>query len=412
MFAAILHRLLRRAIRWGRLTVTYPDGSLHHYDAGTGPAVAVQITDSGMLRHLMINPQMALGEGYMDGSLVFEDPQSVRDFLQIVVTAAEAGRLPWPMRMANRLRIVTRALRQRNGLAASRRLVKHHYDIPDEFYRLFLDQAMQYTCAYFRDPSATLEQAQVAKMDHIAAKLCLHPGNRVLDIGSGWGGLALHLARQHGADVTGITLSQVQLDAANRLASDQGMAHQARFRLQDYRNVPDRFDRIVSVGMLEHVGAPHYGAYFRKIAETLAEDGVALIQFIGRATPPRELSPWFQRYIFPGGHAPALSEILPHIENAGLVMTDAEVWRGHYERTLRHWQNRFLAHQGQVRAMFDDRFIRMWWWYLVAAEVSFTHMGMELFQVQLARRPDAVPMTRDYLYSAKELYGAKDRHDQ
>ncbi|MDO8884254.1 cyclopropane-fatty-acyl-phospholipid synthase family protein, partial [Pseudotabrizicola sp.] len=278
---------------------------------------------------------------------------------------------------------------------------QHHYDIPDGFYRLFMEEDLQYTCAYYRDEHATLEQAQAAKMAHIAAKLCLRPGLRVLDIGCGWGGLALYLARHHGVQVTGITLSAVQLAAAQSSAASMGLSDRVSFRLQDYRHVPDRFDRVVSVGMMEHVGVPQYQSYFNKINAILEPDGIGLIHFIGRHTPPRVLSPWFQKYIFPGGYAPAYSEVIPRVERAGLVVTDLEVWRGHYERTLRQWQARFRAHDPQVRAMFDDRFIRMWWWYLVAAEVSFTHMGMVLFQMQIARHPDAVPRTRDYLYPDK-----------
>lgn len=397
MWAWALDQLLRHAVTWGRLRVVYPDGSPRHYGPGPAPEARVRIGDPALIRRLLTNPQMALGEGYMDGGLVFDTDQDIRHFLQIAATCAGQGRLPWPMRMANRLRIGAKGLMQHNTRATSRRRIRQHYDIPDAFYGLFLDSELQYTCAYFDAPERTLDQAQDAKMDLIARKLCLRPGQSVLDIGCGWGGLALWLARRHQVRVTGITLSQTQLAAARARAAQMGLSDQVEFRLQDYRQVPDRFDRVVSVGMMEHVGVPHYGAYFAAIRAMLAEDGIGLIHFIGRSTPPGVLSPWFQKYIFPGGYCPAFSEVIPRVEASGLVMTDLEVWRGHYAQTLRHWQDRFRASEDQVRAMFDDRFIRMWWWYLVAAEVSFTHMGHVVFQMQVARRAEAAPATRAYL---------------
>ena len=391
--------VLQSGIALGRLHVTFPDGSTGSFGPGNGPDAHVALTDPGLPRRILLNPQMALGEGYMDGALIFPSDADVRQFLQIAAASSVGGRLPLPMRVAHRMRVSAKALMQWNTLGASHRRVKHHYDIPDEFYALFMEQDLQYTCAYYRNDSDTLEQAQAAKMDHIAAKLCLRPGLRVLDIGCGWGGLALRLARLHGVHVTGVTLSTVQLNAARKRAFDMGLSDRVEFRLQDYRHVPDRFDRVVSVGMLEHVGVPQYQTYFNKIHSLLHPDGIGLIHFIGRHTPPRVLSPWFQKYIFPGGYSPAFSEVVPRVERSGLVVTDLEVWRGHYERTLRHWQDRFRANEPVVRALFDDRFIRMWWWYLIASEVSFTHMGHVLFQMQIAHRADAVPRTRDYLYA-------------
>jgi cyclopropane-fatty-acyl-phospholipid synthase len=393
--------ILIRAIRHGRLRDTFPDGREEAYGPGDGPQARVAIAKPALIRRLLLNPQMALGEGYMDGHLTFPSDDDLRHFLQIAATSAQGKALPLPMRLANRLRVRTKGLMQANTLLKSRKRVAHHYDIPDEFYALFMEEDLQYTCAYFRDPMASLEEAQAAKMDHIAAKLCLRPGMRVLDIGCGWGGLALRLARLHDVRVTGITLSQVQLDAARRRAARMGLSDRVEFRLQDYRHLPDQFDRLVSVEMMEHVGVPQYQRYFNKIHEVLTPDGIGLVHFIGRSTPPGVLSPWFQKYIFPGGYSPAFSEVGPRVERAGLVVCDLEVWRGHYTRTLYHWQDRFHAHKGAVRKMFDDRFIRMWWWYLIAAEVSFTHMGHVLFQLQIARDPAAVPATRDYLYTSQ-----------
>lgn len=399
MWARILDRVMAKGITYGRLSVTYPDGHSRSYGTGgDGPDAQITLHDPRLLWRILVNPHMALGEGYMDGQLTFPSDADLRHFLQIAAISAQGGTLPLPMRLAHKLRKHTKGLMQWNTLSASRQRVQHHYDIPDDFYALFMEEDMQYTCAYVRTPEATLEQAQAAKMDHIAAKLCLRPGLRVLDIGCGWGGLALRLARLYDVHVTGVTLSGVQLAAARARAAAMGLSDRVDFRLQDYRHIPDQFDRVVSVGMMEHVGAPQYATYFRKIGDILKPDGLGLIHFIGRSTPPRVLSPWFQKYIFPGGYCPAFSEVVPKVEQSGLVICDLEVWRGHYEKTLRHWQQRFRQNEDKVRAMFDERFIRMWWWYLVAAEVSFTHMGHVLFQMQIAHDPSAVPPTRDYLY--------------
>ena len=405
MWIRALQAVLERGVRHGRLHVRFPDGRAASYGpgGGTGPEAEILITDPNLPRRILLNPQMALGEGYMDGGLSFPSDDDLRGFLQIAARSAQAGRLPLPMRLAHGLRVRTKGVMQWNTLRAARRRVQQHYDIPDAFYALFMEEDLQYTCAYYREEAMTLQAAQAAKMAHIAAKLCLRPGLRVLDIGCGWGGLALYLARVHGVHVTGITLSPVQLEAAQARAEAMGLSDRVAFRLQDYRHVPDRFDRVVSVGMMEHVGVPQYQAYFDKIHGVLAEDGVGLIHFIGRHTPPRVLSPWFQKYIFPGGYAPAFSEVIPRVERAGLVVADLEVWRGHYERTLRDWQQRFRANEPSVRALFDARFVRMWWYYLIAAEVSFTDMGMVLFQMQIARRADAVPRVREYLYPAPRI---------
>lgn len=398
MWTTALRGVLQSGIVYGQLHVTFPDGTMARYGPGNGPEAHVSITDPKLLQRIVVNPQLALGEGFMEGGLTFASDDDLRHFLQIAAVSALRGRLPLPMRLAHHLRLKAKALHQWNTLSAARRQVAHHYDLSDAFYACFLDSERQYTCAYFVRDDQTLEQAQIAKMDHIAAKLCLRPGMRVLDIGCGWGGLAMRLARMHGVHVTGVTLSEGQLAYARQQVRDHGLSEQVEFRLQDYREVSERFDRVVSVGMMEHVGTPQYPTYFNRICGNLHEDGIGLIHFIGRHTPPRVLSPWFQKYIFPGGYCPALSEVMPSVENAGLVVTDLEVWRGHYDRTLRQWQKRFRENETAVRSMFDDRFIRMWWWYLVASEVSFTHMGHVLFQMQIARNPDAVPRTRQYLY--------------
>lgn len=397
MWTRLLDLVLTRGIGWGRLHLRFPDGQSRIYGTEDGPEAHVAITDARLLPRLLLNPQMGLGEGYMDGLLTFRSDEDIRAFLQILITCSMAGRLPLPMRLAGSLRRKAKAVSQWNSLRTSRAHVQHHYDLTDGFYALFLDPMMQYTCAHFSEHGMSLEAAQVAKMDLIARKLCLRPGQRVLDIGCGWGGLALWLARHHGVHVTGVTLSETQLSAARSAALEMGLSDSTDFRLLDYRQVSGRFDRVVSVGMMEHVGSPQYRVYFDKIAGLLAPDGIGLIHFIGRSTPPGVLSPWFNKYIFPGGYAPAFSEVIPKVEAAGLVMTDLEVWRDHYPQTLHHWQTRFAARESDVRSMYDDRFIRMWRWYLYAAEASFTHMGHVVFQMQISRDPLAVPATRAYL---------------
>ncbi|WP_435258632.1 class I SAM-dependent methyltransferase [Thioclava sp. FR2] len=401
MWENSLDLLLRRAIVLGRLQVTFLSRRVETYGPDLEPFARVEITDRRFIPRLFRNPQMALGEGFMDGSLHFPSEADIRHFLQIAATSANGGRMPWPMRLAHRIRVRGKGFMQWNTRKVSKFRVKHHYDIPDSFYGKFLEEDLQYTCAYYAASSFTLEQAQSAKMAMIAKKLCLGPGLRVLDIGCGWGGLALRLARNHGVHVTGVTLSEVQCQAAIKRAKELGLSDKVDFRLQDYRDIPDRFDRVVSVGMMEHVGQPQYPVYFQTIARLLEPDGVGLVHFIGRSTPPGVLSPWFQKYIFPGGYCPAFSEVIPQVEKSGLVMTDLEVWRGHYEQTLRHWQDRFRQAENDVRAMFDERFVRMWWWYLIAAEVSFTHMGHVLFQMQITHDPKTVPSTRDYLYAGQ-----------
>lgn len=399
MWQSLMLGLMRRAVTEGRLTVTLPDGAVHAFGNGSAaaPHVAVRITDPDLPRKLALNPDLALGEAYMDGRLIVED-DDIEGLLRLAARAWHGGRLPLINRLHNRARVALRRGLQWNPLRRSRKNAAHHYDLSAEFYGLFLDENRQYTCAYWREPDMTLEQAQTAKMEHIAAKLLLKPGMRVLDIGSGFGTLALHLARHHGVHVTGVTLSQTQIDAARTAAHAQGLSDRVTFRFQDYRQVTERFDRIVSVGMMEHVGVPQYGRYFGQVSRCLADDGVALIHTIGRWDRPAVLAPWFDKYIFPGGYSPALSEVMPAVQTHGLILSDVEVWRGHYERTLHEWRRRFEANLPQVVAMYDERLARMWRYYLIGAELSFTEATNVVFQLQLAKHRLTVPMTRDYLY--------------
>ena len=398
MWDRILGALLPRLIHRGTLSLTLPSG--HRLVAGRGdPRFDVTLTDPTLPRRLVLSPELALGEGYMDGTLTIAG-DDLRGFMAFLMDNAGQG-LPLWNRVLLGLRTGLRIARQWNPAPRARANVAHHYDLSARLYDLFLDADRQYSCAYFARPDMCLEEAQLAKKRHIAGKLLLRPGLRVLDIGCGWGGLALTLARDYGARVTGVTLSEEQLKLARERAAKAGLADRVEFHLMDYRNVQGPFDRIVSVGMFEHVGVPHYRAYFAKVHALLAEDGVALIHTIGRSQPPGSTSPWIDRYIFPGGYVPALSEAMAAVEKAGLVTGDIEVWRLHYAETLRHWHDRFTAREAEAEALYDARFCRMWRYYLIASELTFRLNAQVVFQLQLARRQDAVPLTRDYLYPAE-----------
>jgi cyclopropane-fatty-acyl-phospholipid synthase len=398
MWESVLDKLLRRLVREGQLAVTFPNGTTTTYGQPSAPPVQVQLRNPALPARLVRAPDMALGEAYMDGTLTITN-DDLPGFLALLLSNARAGRADWWRYPLERAQRVLRVASQFNPAHRSRANVAHHYDLSGALYDLFLDADRQYSCAYFRTPDDTLEQAQAQKKAHIAAKLRLEPGMRVLDIGCGWGGMALTLARDHGACVTGVTLSEEQHRIATQRARDAGLADRIDIRLMDYRAVTGTFDRIVSVGMFEHVGVPHYKEYFAKVAQLLAPDGVALIHTIGRSGRPGITSPWITKYIFPGGYVPALSEVMPSVQESGLWTTDIEVWRLHYAETLRHWRARFEANLDKVRDLYDERFCRMWRYYLVASEMTFRHHGQCVFQIQLAHRQDAVPLTRDYLYT-------------
>jgi cyclopropane-fatty-acyl-phospholipid synthase len=344
----------------------------------------------------LFDPQLAFGEAYMDGTLLIEDGR-IEDLLGLLfLNMRRYGTHPLT-KLTDRLRYLFRRLFQFNPAARSKRNVAHHYDLSDQLYRLFLDADQQYSCAYFATPADTLEAAQEQKKRHIAAKLKLSPGHRVLDIGSGWGGLALYLARLASADVLGITLSEEQLKIATERAAETSHGHRVEFALKDYRDVTGQFDRIVSVGMFEHVGVAYYAAFFEKIRSLLTEDGVALLHTIGRSDGPGVTSPWIRKYIFPGGYTPALSEVLPAIERSGLMVTDVEVLRLHYAETLAEWLRRFRLQAAEVKRLYDERFFRMWEFYLAGAEMGFRHQGLVVFQIQMTKSVDALPITRDYI---------------
>jgi cyclopropane-fatty-acyl-phospholipid synthase len=401
MRIAFFARRLRRLIREGNLAVTIGGGPEMRFGNGRGPKVTVRIKDRSAARRLVLNPELALGETYMDSSLSI-DGDDIQGLLEIVVrNPAQAGDLSAPARLLSALRHIRRRQDQSNPEALAWRNVAHHYDLTPAIYDLFLDEDRQYSCAYFAQEGVSLDAAQAAKKAHIARKLLLSPGMRILDIGCGWGGLALTLARDHGARVTGITLSQEQLGVARERAKAAGLADRVTFDLIDYRAVTGQYDRIVSVGMFEHVGAPNFGTFFTVVRDRLAEDGVALIHTIGRTAPPNATNPWIARYIFPGGYVPSLSEVAEAIQETGLRIGDIECLRLHYAMTLRCWFDRFSARAAEAATLKDDQFVRMWRYYLAASEQTFRHGPQDVFQVQLCRRPDAVPITRDYLYSVQ-----------
>jgi cyclopropane-fatty-acyl-phospholipid synthase len=395
-----MNRLLRVAlekfVRAGNLRIRTARGATYTLGDGTGDPVALRFTTAAAERGVILDPELRLGESYMDGTLIVEQG-SIADVLAVLQSPSAAPPVwAWPHRL---LRYLRRRLRQLNWRRRAQRNVAHHYDLDDRIYSLFLDADQQYSCAYFETPDQSLDDAQLAKRRHIAAKLLIEPGQRVLDIGCGWGGLALYLAEICGGRVTGITLSQQQLAVARGRAAEKGLGGTADFRLQDYREVAGAFDRIVSVGMFEHVGVGFYDEFFRRCSAALNDDGIMLLHSIGRPEGPNFTNPWIAKYIFPGGYIPALSEVLPAVERAGLLVTDIEILRLHYAETLRAWRQRFLAHREEVERIYDRRFVRMWEFYLAASEMAFREQALMVFQMQLTKRQGIVPMTRDYIAS-------------
>jgi cyclopropane-fatty-acyl-phospholipid synthase len=396
----VLDAILRRFIVLGRLTVCWPDGRLTTYGGppGSGPEGGFTIRDRRTIRRLVLNPLLAFGEAYMDGTAVPMDC-AIYDLLDVAAVNLMANVKGHPVaQFRTAINTIKRRIDQYNPAPRAQRNVAHHYDLNGRLYSLFLDRDRQYSCAYFPRGDETLEEAQIAKKRHIAAKLCLdRPDLRVLDIGCGWGGLALTLAGEYGARVTGITLSAEQLAEARARAAAEGLADRVSFEMLDYRAVTQRFDRIVSVGMFEHVGVVHYRAFFDMVARCLEPDGVALLHAIGRSDGQGSTNPWIAKYIFPGGYCPALSEVLPPIEASRLVATDIEILRLHYAETLRQWRRRFAANRDTIGMLYDERFCRMFEFYLSGSEIAFRREGHMVFQIQLAHQQTSVPLTRDYI---------------
>lgn len=400
----LLRHFLSRFIRRGSITFTTSNGAAFTCGDGTGQPVSVRFLTAEAERHLLLDPELAIGEIYTDGEFIVENG-SIADLLAVALDQPDM--LPRWSKVRWWLRYLIRHWQQFNPRKRAKQNVASHYDLDGRLYRLFLDADMQYSCAYFETPDTTLDDAQLAKKRHLAAKLLVRPDHRVLDIGSGWGGLALYLAEMAGAKVTGVTLSEEQLGVSNARADELNLAGRAEFRLQDYRDTPGPFDRIISVGMFEHVGVGYYRDYFRKIRELLSEDGVALVHTIGRSTPPGATNPFIAKYIFPGGYIPAMSEVAAAVEQEGLVITDVEVLRLHYAETLKIWRENFLARRDEAVAMYDERFARMWEFYLAACEASFRHDDLVVFQFQLAKKLDGLPITRGYIAEREGELGRK-----
>ncbi|HAM46556.1 MAG TPA: SAM-dependent methyltransferase [Alphaproteobacteria bacterium] len=394
-----LSHMLRRFVQSGCLYVFDPDGKRHVFQgAEPGPEVTMRLHDRALIWRLVLNPELAAGEAYMDGTLTFENG-GVAEFLRLFArNRYHLADHPVQVQM-QKLRLALRRFHNRRiNRQKAQKNVAHHYDLNRELYELFLDRDMQYSCAYFIDPEDTLEQAQAQKKRHIAAKLQLADGQRILDIGCGWGGMALYLAQCADVEVLGITLSTEQLDLAMQRAEAAGLADRVKFELKDYRELDGTFDRIVSVGMFEHVGTANYWDFFAQINRLLDPDGVALLHSIGHMSPPSTASPWLDKYIFPGGYSPALSEVLTAVEPNQLWVTDIEVLRVHYAQTLEEWNRRFQANRARIAEIYDERFCRMWEFYLISCAQMFRTGAQMVFQMQLAHKRDAVPLTRNYMF--------------
>ena len=403
----LLRRILKRILSLGQLRIVDARGAAHTIEGSPGGNVTIRLHDPALHWKLIFRPRLYLPEAYMDGALTIEEGNlyDLIDLLAVNVDALPKGVVA---HLLNGSATLLRRLHQYNPAPRARRNAAHHYDLSDQLYELFLDRDRQYSCAYFREGTDDLDMAQLDKKRHIAAKLLIRPGQKVLDIGSGWGGLALCLARECGADVTGLTLSAEQHRVATRRAAAAGLSDRVRFHLRDYRAEAGSYDRIVSVGMFEHVGINHYGEFFAKMKSLLAPQGVALLHSIGRKDGPGSTNPWIRKYIFPGGYVPALSEVVPIAERLGLWITDIEILRLHYAETLRAWRTRFEGNRERIRTIYDERFCRMWEMYLVGSEVAFRRQDLMVFQMQLAKAADAVPLTRDYMFDWERRHRAAD----
>ncbi|MCR6628788.1 MAG: cyclopropane-fatty-acyl-phospholipid synthase family protein [Magnetospirillum sp.] len=400
----LLDLLFGQLIHRGSLRIIDHSGRRRDFGDGSPPQVAVRFADAATERRVFLAPHYHLLEAYTDGTLEVE-AGSFHEFLDICcINLAETG-FSTARRLYHGLGALFLAWENYNPARLAQKRVSRHYDLREDLFRLFLDDDMQYSCAYFPDAAASLEDAQKAKKRHIAAKLLLADGQRILDIGSGWGGLALELARLAEVEVLGITLSAEQLAVARRRAAEAGLDHRVRFELMDYRKLTGRFDRVVSIGMFEHVGPPHYHTYFRCIRDLLTDDGVALVHSVGQMDKGGN-NPWIRRRIFPGTYTPTLSQVLPHLERQGLLTTDVEILRLHYADTLREWRLRFLANRQRAAELYDERFCRMWEAYLSGCELGFRRLSLMVFQVQFAKDRYAVPLTRDYITDQERAWAA------
>jgi cyclopropane-fatty-acyl-phospholipid synthase len=411
----LIAKLLEGRIRQGRLIIV--DTSCHSQTFGTAapgwPDVTMRLHSANAARRILLNPRLGMGEAYMDGAVSVDD-DDIMGLVELVRRNnpwEKGGEIGDPKPIKNLINKLASPFRQLNGLANSRSNVAHHYDLSNDFYRLWLDDDMQYSCAYWSEADDTLERAQLTKRAHIAAKLALQPGQKVLDIGCGWGGMALYLNKVAGVEVLGITLSEEQLKLARERAEAAGVSDKVRFELLDYRvlakRAPGYFDRIVSVGMFEHVGVPQFDTFFRACANLMKDDGVMLLHTIGRFGKPGSTDAFTRKYIFPGGYIPALSETLASAEKFKLIASDVETLRLHYAMTLREWYARVQANRAAIIAQYDERFYRMWTFYLAGATAAFESGGMGNYQIQFTRNRRALPITRDYMSEAERGFLGK-----
>ena len=391
----ITKSLLGRIVKVGNLTWISPNGELNTYGDGSGEAIRISTTNNFSELKLLFNPSVHFGESYTNGSLIVEEG-SIHDFLKLIFLNTNSDINHWVMKLSKIIRIIQNKIRTDNYISKSKRNVAHHYDLSDKLYELFLDPDRQYSCAYFNSPNDTLEQAQINKKELISKKLILEEDQSVLDIGCGWGGMAAHIYKKSNASVVGVTLSEEQYAYANQRKINEKL-NKVEYRLQDYRNVNETYDRIVSVGMFEHVGTSHYQEFFNKVYDLLNDTGVALIHTIGRLTEPTNNDPWIEKYIFPGGYIPALSETMFRVEKSGLTLADVQVLKFHYAETLKRWRYNFYDNIDKVKELYDEKFCRMWDFYLSSSQASFEEAGFVVFQLQLSKQKKTVPDKRDYL---------------
>lgn len=392
--------LFDRFLRHGNLHFIDHSGRVWRFGDGAGDKIVCRTSDFITEVKIGLDPSLAIGEAYMDGRLTIEQG-TVYDFICLLLKNAGNSRPNLAMRCLEGVRRLLRRVQQINSIRSASKNARHHYDIDGRLYELFLDSDRQYSCGYFTREAASLEEAQLAKKRHLAAKLAIADGQKILDIGSGWGGLGIYFAKLANVTVNGVTLSPEQLNFSRQRVDQEGLGGAVHFELEDYRRLRGTFDRIVSVGMFEHVGINRYGEYFNKIEELLAADGVAVIHSIGRFDGPSISNPFIRRYIFPGGYIPALSEVLPWVERSGLLVSDIEIWRLHYAETLRLWRERFMRNWQRAAELKGERFCRMWEFYLAGSEAAFRHQRLMVFQMQLVKSLDALPLTRDYMFEAE-----------
>lgn len=399
-----LSHMMKAFIKKGTLEVIDADGKRHVFSGEPGPKVVMKLSDKKLYRDLVFKSEIAAAEGYMDGTMTFEEGSTLREFLELF-SINRLSLAAYPLQKAIRnITMLTRKKQQANKVGEAQQNVSHHYDLGNEFYKLFLDKNMLYSCAYFQNQNQSLEQAQRNKLRLIASKTNLQPGQRVLDIGCGWGDMALYLASMEDVSVVGVTLSKEQQKLATERAAEMGLSDRVEFRLQDYRKLDEKFDRIVSVGMFEHVGVAHYDEFFAKLNDLMPDDGLALIHSIGHMSPPGMASKFMRKYIFPGAYSPALSEVFTSVEKNSLWCLDLEFLRVHYADTLKHWEKRFQENRDKVEEMYDERFARMWEFYLISAEAMFRTGSQLVFHMQLSRSRDAAPLTRDYTVDVQREY--------